>query len=83
MVLQLIDDVAGKTICAVDSKLLKPEPIEGKTAKLAASFATGKRLAEIAVGKGITRAVFDRGGYRYHGRAAAAADGARAGGLQF
>jgi large subunit ribosomal protein L18 len=51
--------------------------------KIALSAAVGKRLAERAKEKGIARACFDRGGYRYHGRVRALADGARAAGLEF
>jgi large subunit ribosomal protein L18 len=51
--------------------------------KIALSSAVGRRLAELAKAKGIARACFDRGGYRYHGRVKALADGARAAGLEF
>jgi len=53
---------------------------KGKTAK---SFALGRLIAAQAKTKGITRVVFDRGGYQYHGRVKAVADGARKGGLEF
>ncbi len=82
VVLQLIDDENGKTISYVDSKKIKPATVEGKKAKVGASFIAGKQIAEAAKAKGITKAVFDRGGYKYHGRVAAAAEGARSGGLQ-
>lgn len=83
---QLIDDSAGKTLCAASSgqlKLKKKSAVEGKNAKVAAAYLVGKALAEQASAKKITMAVFDRGGYRYHGRVAALAEGARAGGLVF
>lgn len=83
MTLQLIDDAAKKTVCHVSTTTLKAVKVEGKTGKVAVAFAAGKKLAELAVAKGIKKAVFDRGGYQYHGRVAAAAEGARAGGLQF
>lgn len=79
---QLIDDTAGKTLCFVKSDSLKKvKPAEGQTTKVAAAYAVGLALAEKAKVLGITKAVFDRGGYSYHGRVAAVAEGARAGGL--
>lgn len=79
---QLIDDAAGKTLCFVKSSTLgKVGKVEGKTTKVSAAYAAGLALAEKAKALGITKAVFDRGGYRYHGRVAAVAEGARAGGL--
>lgn len=83
MELQIIDDAAGKTICAVKTQEIKNAPAEGKTAKVALGFAAGKLIAERAVAKGIKKVVFDRAGYRYHGRVAAVAEGARVGGLVF
>ncbi len=81
--LQIIDDVKGTTLCFVNSIDIKPEKIEGKEAKVAIAYVAGKKLAELAKTKGIQQVVFDRGGYRYHGRIAAVAQGARDGGLQF
>ncbi len=81
--LQLVDDAKGVTLCFVNSAEIKPTKVEGKEAKVAVAFLAGQKLAELAKAKGISKATFDRGGYRYHGRVAAAADGARAGGLQF
>ncbi len=80
---QLIDDASGKTLAAVSSADMKEVKVEGKTGKVAQAYAVGKALAEKAKAKGITAAVFDRGGYRYHGRVQAVAEGAREGGLQF
>lgn len=80
--LQLIDDEAKKTICQANSREIKAPKAEGKKAKTAAAYAAGKLLAERAKEKGITVAVFDRGGYRYHGRVAAVAEGARDGGIK-
>lgn len=74
---QLIDDVAGNTLAAVSSKTAT-----GKTFTDRASEA-GKLMAELAKKAGITEVVFDRGGFRYTGRVAAFADGAREGGLNF
>jgi large subunit ribosomal protein L18 len=73
--LQLIDDRVGKTIVCVNSK-----NVEGKGKIEKAQF-TGEALAKKAVESGVTAVVFDRSGYRYHGRVKAAADGLRAGGL--
>jgi large subunit ribosomal protein L18 len=80
---QLIDDLAGRTLAAASS--LSPEvhkdlPYGGN---VKAAKAVGKRLAEVAKEKGIQKAAFDRGHYRYHGRIKALADAAREGGLQF
>lgn len=83
VVVQLIDDTAGKTVVYVKSGEVKAEKIEGKTTKVALAFVVGKTLAEKAKAAGITRVVFDRGGYSFHGRVAAVAEGARQGGLQF
>ncbi len=83
MAAQLVDDTSGKTICYADSRAVKHSSVEGKKAKVAAGYAVGKLLAEQARAKGISRVVFDRGGYQFHGRVAALAEGARAGGLQF
>ncbi len=83
MVAQLIDDTTGKTICAATTKEVGAKKVEGKTTKVAAAYLTGQLLAERAVAQKITQVSFDRGGYKYHGRVAALADGARAGGLQF
>ncbi|MEK7516425.1 MAG: 50S ribosomal protein L18 [Patescibacteria group bacterium] len=57
--------------------------IDGMAGKVARAYAVGRLLAERAAARKITAAVFDRGGYRYHGRVKALADGARSGGLQF
>lgn len=81
MMVQLIDDTTGKTLCAVSGAEVKPGAVEGKAGKVAHAFLIGQALAAKATAKGITKAVFDRGGYRFHGRVAAVAEGARAGGL--
>lgn len=75
---QLIDDEAGKTLAAASSSEIK---LKGKKAGLATE--TGKLLAKKAGEKKIHGAVFDRGGYKYHGRVKALAEGAREGGLKF
>ena len=76
---QLIDDDAGVTLAAVnwtESDLQSLKPMEQATT-------AGKLLAERAKAAGIDTAVFDRGGYQYHGRVKALAEGAREGGLNF
>jgi len=75
---QLIDDVEGKTIVTASS--LEKEPVTGKPTEV--SKVIGQRLADRAKEAGIERAVFDRSGYRYHGRIKALTEGARSGGLQ-
>ncbi len=81
---QLVDDLAGRTILTVSS-LDKGLATEVKTAKgkVGAGKIVGKAVAAIAKEKGIARVCFDRGGYLYHGRVKAVADGAREGGLTF
>ncbi len=76
---QLIDDDAGRTIAAVNWTEADLRSLKGaEQAKQA-----GLRLAERAKAAGIETVVFDRGGYQYHGRVQALADGAREGGLTF
>jgi large subunit ribosomal protein L18 len=80
---QVIDDVNGRTVAAASS-LEKEMKTQLKTgADKAAATAVGKLLAERARKAGIDTVMFDRGGYRYHGRIKALADGAREGGLSF
>jgi large subunit ribosomal protein L18 len=74
---QLVDDVANRTLMTVSSEGLPP----GK--KTEKSTGVGKAIAARAKAAGITRVVFDRAGYKYHGRVKAVADGAREGGLEF
>ncbi|HLH94806.1 MAG TPA: 50S ribosomal protein L18 [Xanthobacteraceae bacterium] len=80
---QIIDDEKGETLASASS--LEKETREGlKTgADINAAKTVGKLVASRAVGKGITDVVFDRGGYRYHGRVKALAEAAREGGLKF
>ena len=77
---QIIDDVNGVTLVAANT--LEKE-FEGATGNCEAAKKVGLALAERAKAKGIDKVVFDRGGYVYHGRIAALADGAREGGLEF
>ena len=80
---QVIDDVAGKTLAAastVEKEIGKM--VEGKS-KTEAAKIVGAEAAKRAIAAGITEVVFDRGGYIYTGRVAAVADGAREAGLKF
>ena len=81
---QIIDDAQGRTLVAASSiERGMREDLGGRTCDRAAAGAVGARIAERAVAAGITEVVFDRGGYRYHGRVKALADAAREGGLAF
>ncbi len=77
---QVIDDVSGVTLASASSL---DSSIEGYGGNVAAAAAVGKLIAERAKAKGVENVVFDRGGYLYHGRVQALADGAREGGLKF
>jgi len=78
---QLVDDDRGVTILGV-SDASEGIAVDGE-GKIGRGKAAGKLLADKAKAAGITRVVFDRAGYRYHGRVKAVADGAREGGLEF
>jgi large subunit ribosomal protein L18 len=82
---QLVDDSQGRTLLTVSS--LTPEVreqlTEGKAKKTAVSAVVGQVIARKALDMGIQVVAFDRGGYLYHGRVKALADGAREGGLKF
>ncbi|EKD76594.1 MAG: 50S ribosomal protein L18 [uncultured bacterium] len=75
---QLIDDAAGKTVVAASDVTLKATGKKTDKAKT-----VGEAIAKAAKAAGVTTAVFDRSGYRYHGRIKALAEAARAAGLQF
>lgn len=77
---QVIDDSRGVTLAAASSKALGEQAV-GKKSEVATLV--GRALAEAARAKGVTKVVFDRGPYRYHGRVKALADAAREGGLEF
>lgn len=78
---QLIDDVTGTTLASASTK---DKDIKAQKApKVALSSLVGKAVATKAAAVGITTVIFDRGGYLYHGRVKAVAEGAREGGLQF
>lgn len=76
---QIIDDAQGHTLAAASSRDLKD--VTGN--KVERSKEVGKAIAKQALDAGITNVIFDRGGYLYHGRVKAVADGAREAGLQF
>jgi len=80
---QIIDDTNAHTLisCSTLDRSIKLALSNGRTCD--ASRLTGEKLAELSLKKNITKIVFDRGPYLYHGRIKALADGARAGGLQF
>lgn len=81
MHVQIIDDNAGHTLAAASSIEPEVRALEGD--KKAKGAKVGQLIAERAKAAGIERVVFDRAGYKYHGRVAALADAAREGGLQF
>ena len=77
---QIIDDVAGNTLVAASTV---EKGFEGNGGNIEAAKKVGAAIAERALQKGIEEVVFDRGGYIYHGRVQALAEGAREGGLKF
>ena len=77
---QVIDDTKGVTLVSASSM---DKGFEGKGGNIEGAKAVGKAVAEKALAAGIKKVVFDRGGYVYHGRVAALAEGAREGGLEF
>lgn len=79
MVAQVIDDAAGHTLVSASTLEAAYRGEGGK--KVEQARKVGERIAERAMAAGITAVVFDRGGNKYHGRVAAVAEGARAGGL--
>jgi large subunit ribosomal protein L18 len=78
---QLIDDTTGNTLAAASSK--EKEIVAQKVNKVEKSKLVGASIARKALALGLSKVVFDRGGYLYHGRVKALADGAREAGLQF
>jgi large subunit ribosomal protein L18 len=77
---QVIDDSAGTTVVAASSR---EKGVAQKGTKIEKSKSVGVEVAKRALEKGVSQVVFDRGGYLYHGRVKALADGAREGGLKF
>jgi large subunit ribosomal protein L18 len=80
---QVIDDAQGYTLAAASSLESQQQNGGSPQPKTAASAAVGKLIAERALAQGISQVVFDRGGYKYHGRVKALAEAAREGGLKF
>ena len=86
MYIQLIDDEKGRTLISTSSKDIKPTKAnkdEKMSLGMKISYEMGKLIAKKAIDKKILKAVFDKGGSKYHGRVKAVANGARKGGLQF
>ena len=81
MVAQVVDDTIGHTLCSASTleKAVRDADVEGH--KVGAAHRVGELVAERARALGIETVVFDRGGFKYHGRVAAVAEGAREGGL--
>lgn len=75
---QVINDQLGVTLASASSREMEKTGTKSEQAK-----AVGKKIAELAIAGNISKVVFDRSGYLYHGRVKALADGAREGGLQF
>jgi large subunit ribosomal protein L18 len=80
---QLIDDDAGRTLAEADSREPGMGAEGGSRRTVAAAAAVGRTIGERGREAGVSRVVFDRGGYLYHGRVKAVADGAREAGLEF
>lgn len=77
---QVIDDLAGSTVAAASSQ---ESDLRSKNLSVETATEVGKLVAERAKAAGVDAVVFDRGGYKFHGRVKALADGAREGGLEF
>ncbi|EFJ50322.1 plastid/chloroplast ribosomal protein L18 [Volvox carteri f. nagariensis] len=80
---QVIDDSVGHTLVSASSVTKDMKGALESGANVAAAEAVGKKVAELCLAKNIDKVCFDRGGFKYHGRIQAVADGARAGGLSF
>ncbi|MCJ7822461.1 MAG: 50S ribosomal protein L18 [Armatimonadetes bacterium] len=80
---QVIDDDAGRTLARADSREPELAPDGASRGSIPAANAVGRALAERTKQVGLARVVFDRGGYLYHGRVRALAEGAREAGLEF
>lgn len=77
---QVIDDLAGRTLASASTAQID---LSGNRGNAAAAAAVGAKLAESAKAAGVSKVVFDRGGFKYHGRVKAFADAARKAGLEF
>jgi large subunit ribosomal protein L18 len=83
---QIIDDIDGRTLVTASSlekDIQDNRELKAEKGKIAVADQVGKLVAERSRGKGITRVVFDRNGFIYHGRIKAVSDGAREAGLEF
>jgi large subunit ribosomal protein L18 len=80
---QVIDDRGGRTLCSASSVDKETKKALKGGGNIAAAKNVGKIIAERAKAAGVSKVVFDRGGYKYHGRVKALADAAREAGLQF
>ncbi len=80
---QVVDDLSGKTLVSASTAEGKKKEDRRTGGNVASAKSVGKVIAERAKAKGVTKVVFDRGGYIYHGRVKALADAAREAGLQF
>jgi large subunit ribosomal protein L18 len=83
---QLVDDDRGITLLGLSTRagqISREGAEDDMSGKIAEAYVAGRRLGEKAVEQGVKSVVFDRGGYPYHGRVKAFAEGARAGGLRF
>lgn len=80
---QLIDDECGRTLCSASAIELKENKTVDKKNKVDQARLVGQKLAEKAIALKINSVIFDRGGYKYHGRVKSLAEGARTGGLKF
>ena len=82
---QIVDDDAGRTMLGLSTlaEQMKGFKPESSNRRVEQAFAAGRMLGEKAKAQGISSVVFDRGGYKYHGRVKAFAEGARKGGLEF
>ena len=80
---QVVDDDTGRSVVAADSRSKEFRTGQPRGGNVAAAKAVGGLLAQRAKAAGVTQVVFDRGGYKYHGRVKALADAVRAGGLVF
>jgi large subunit ribosomal protein L18 len=78
---QAVDDIAGRTLASAST--VEPERRANSTGTVDAAKAVGQLVGERLKEVGVNAAVFDRGGFQYHGRVAAVAEGARAAGLEF
>ena len=86
MYVQVVDDMSGRTIASastVEPTVKGALPKAASGGNIAGAKAIGKTIAERLIGKGVTRVVFDRNGFLYHGRVKAVADAAREAGLEF